>query len=251
MANCKNVIRCERGHFYNADEYKSCPHCASGKEPNTKSQRVVISPIVGKEDPNTMRFLESKRKWGRKKEKEGEYESRESGSEDDGSIHKQKKEKKQENVGTKSEDADTQALWDVIEKADIDQDDIPTQSIYGNVGKMPVGWLVVIEGPDLGNDYKLGDGKNMLGRNPNMDVSIKKDHSVSRDTHTVILYDTEGMEFYVLPNEGKGTTYINGSIALMPTKLSKGDLIKTGNTVMYFVPLCGEEFDWKNYFNRG
>ena len=262
MAKTVNVIRCENGHYYNSDNYECCPECAKGKEPNTKSKKIeIVSDVQQKSSKESKTIslwksimggssnvskVETKTERKTMTEKKIEIEPEAEKREEIKAEPKSKsviENKIQKEISLEPEE---DSLETIIDNADVDQDDIKTISVYGNVS-IATGWLVVVEGPDLGVDYRIGDGKNRLGRNPNMDISIKSDKSISRDTHTVLMYDPEGLEFYILPNEGKGTAYLNGKIILTPEKLKKCDLIKVGNTVLYFIPLCGEEFDWKNY----
>src|SRR5260221_1427992 len=52
-----------------------------------------------------------------------------------------------------------------------------------------VGWLVCLEGPDRGRDYRLHSEKNFIGRAPNMDVVLGGDDTVSREKHGVVIFD--------------------------------------------------------------
>lgn len=283
MADSKSVVRCPNGHFFDEKKYDRCPLCEKGAPPNEKKGGVVI-PTGGitypevtpdkehrktqkdpkktlaervKKEPSTVSIWNH---WGRKKGEETEEKSaqEESGKEISQidvfeEEHKDDTEKKPvheevQKEHMEEEDADTRNLKDVVEAAGVDKSDIKTISVFGSVSKVVVGWLIAIDGLEIGHEFKIVDGKNLIGRDPNMNISIQKDNSISRDTHTVILYDAEGLNFYVLP-EGKGTVYVNKEIVLAPTKLNKGDRIKIGNTLLYFLPLCGEDFDWKDYFN--
>ena len=281
MADSKNIVVCPYHHFYDGDKYKECPECAKGKGPNADYQKsqIKIAPVVSDDRQHTKKMPKDSEKndrkeprkptnddnptqfiWNKFKKKKKELtESKDDlnpKSENQQLVSDDSTDKNQSpiipdedrkpNIEAES-DRDTRDLQEVIKGADVDQDDVKTISVYGSLAKVPVGWLIAIEGNDLGTDYRIVDGKNLIGRDPNMNISIQKDKSVSRDTHTVILYDAEGHDFYLLPNEGKGTVHLNKQIALSPTKLHKGDKIKIGNTLLYFLPLCDEDFDWNDY----
>jgi pSer/pThr/pTyr-binding forkhead associated (FHA) protein len=142
------------------------------------------------------------------------------------------------------EDTDTRVLQDVIRGADVNEEDLHTIRIDGGSKSNVTGWLVEISGQNIGKDYRIGDGKNRIGRGPDkLEIVITGDQSISR-THTVILYDATSTAFYLQPNEGDGMAYVNGELVLSPQKLKKGDRIKLGNTELYFVPFCGEDFSW-------
>jgi hypothetical protein len=244
MPNSKNVIRCPQGHYYNGDKYTSCPLCARGEAPNPDPVDIPMEPIskstdTPKKEPKTVPMW----KWGKKPKDRTETEDPKKQSEtpkdeDDPSPDS-------EFGDVPKEDTDTRALQEVIRKADINEDELYTISIDGGSKTNVTGWLVAISGPNIGKDYRIGDGKNHIGRGPDskLEIVIIGDQSISR-THTVILYDATSNTFYLQPNEGDGMVHVNGDLVLSPQKLKKGDRIKLGNTELYFVPFCGEDFSW-------
>ena len=46
---------------------------------------------------------------------------------------------------------------------------------------------------------------------------------------------------------GKNLTYMEESPVMLPTELQGFSKIQIGETVLLFVPLCGERFDWADY----
>ena len=110
-----------------------------------------------------------------------------------------------------------------------------------------VGWLVCIKGNNIGQSFNIYAGKNTLGRNSSNNIVINKDKSVSREKHTVIIYEPKNRDFYAQPGDSSGLTYVNGEVVLQPTKLDKKALIEVGNTQLLLVPLCGEDFSWEDY----
>ncbi len=139
------------------------------------------------------------------------------------------------------------SLRSAVEEAQADMDDIKTVGYFGNAtGTEPVvGWLVAIEGPAKGISYELIAGKNSIGRSSTMTVVIVQDNKVSRDKHTTVMYEPGGRKFYLLAGESNGMVYYNGDILLENKVLAKGDRIKVGDSVLLFVPLCGEDFSWE------
>lgn len=107
-----------------------------------------------------------------------------------------------------------------------------------------VGWLVCVEGPSRGRDYRIHHGQNLVGRADNMDIAIRGDESISREKHTIIVYDAKSREFLVRPGEGSGLTYVNDKRVDIPMVLNSHDKIELGSTILMFVPLCGENFSW-------
>lgn len=112
----------------------------------------------------------------------------------------------------------------------------------------PVGWLVVVQGPGQGKVVTLGNGVNTIGRAPSERVCLDfGDTLISRQRHALITYDPKGRKFYVQQGDGTNLTYIGDAPVLTPTELEGFSTIQMGETVLLFVPLCGERFDWAEY----
>ena len=112
----------------------------------------------------------------------------------------------------------------------------------------PVGWLVVVQGPGQGNAVTIGNGSNSLGRDHSERICVDfGDETISRRGHTTITYDPRGKKFYIQHGGGKNLTYMEDSPVLVPTELQGFSKIQIGETVLLFVPLCGERFDWAEY----
>ncbi len=123
---------------------------------------------------------------------------------------------------------------------------VTADMLDGVVGKAEptVGWLVCVEGVNKGQDYRLHQGRNFIGRAPSMDVYIKDDNTVSRSSHAVVVYDPRGNAYLAQPGDAKELFYINDGLVLNTTELKAMDRLSLGNTVLMFVPLCGEDFHW-------
>lgn len=107
-----------------------------------------------------------------------------------------------------------------------------------------VGWLVCIEGPDKGRDYRLRAEKNFIGRGGNMDVAITGDPAISRDKHATVLYDTKKGGFWLLPGEASGVVYRNEEIVHSPVQLSADDVIELGSTKLVLTPFFSTRRSW-------
>lgn len=108
------------------------------------------------------------------------------------------------------------------------------------------GWLVCIEGPEKGKDYRLHEEYNYIGRSSHMDVSIPGDVTVSRENHAIIAYDTQERMFFFAPSSGASIVRHNGKAVLSNVELKYGDRLQIGKGIFLFVPLCGEMFQWEN-----
>lgn len=109
-----------------------------------------------------------------------------------------------------------------------------------------VGWLVIVDGPGKGNFVKLGFGMNSIGRGSESRVSIDfGDDQISRENHALLTYDEKNKKFYIQHGGGSNLTYLGNSPVLQPFELKGNEVISIGNTKLYFVALCGENFNWE------
>ncbi len=122
-----------------------------------------------------------------------------------------------------------------------------TVGIFGKkMGMDPVvGWLVAIDGPEKGRDFRITAEKNFIGRSEKMDVSIPGDESISRENHAIVSYNPRNHTYRLFPGESRGLAYLNDEEVIMPETLKVSDVIGLGQTKLIFVPLCGENFSWE------
>lgn len=129
------------------------------------------------------------------------------------------------------------------------EEDSPTIGIFRKkVGIDPVvGWLVCVEGKDKGNDYRIHADNNFIGRSERMDICVRGDETISRENHAVVSYDSQEKVYYFSSGGGRNIVRVNGKVVISGSVLLQAyDRIKIGNTILAFIPLCGEEFDWEN-----
>ena len=109
-----------------------------------------------------------------------------------------------------------------------------------------VGWLVIIEGPGRGKSVTLGYGMNPIGRESGNRVVLPfGDMQISRTKHATITYDPRGRKFFIQHGESSNLTYVGELPVLSPVELKSGEIIRLGDTtVLKFIPLCGDEFNW-------
>ena len=106
------------------------------------------------------------------------------------------------------------------------------------------GWLVCIEGPDRGHDYRIRTGYNHIGRAEHMDICIRGDKQISREKHALVAYDDTEKVFFFGPSDGKNIVRVNDKMVMVPTQLHAYDTVTVGTSKLIFVPLCGENFNW-------
>jgi len=108
-----------------------------------------------------------------------------------------------------------------------------------------VGWLVCIDGPSKGSDYRVHTERNFIGRAANMDISITGDDTVSREKHAILTFDPKKKQFWIQPGDSTGLVYLNGEAIYVPQSLNPRDTIEIGQTRLLFVPFVNESFQWQ------
>ncbi|ATP40163.1 hypothetical protein CSE16_08930 [Solibacillus sp. R5-41] len=128
------------------------------------------------------------------------------------------------------------------------EEDDKTMPYLGEIdGVNPVtGWLVCIEGPQMGRDYRILSEKNFIGRAEEMHIRIIGDNTISARNHAVIVYDPKKRNFFLLPGDASGLAYLNNEAVYTPTELAAYDVIQLGSSMFLFIPLCGVHFEWEN-----
>lgn len=106
------------------------------------------------------------------------------------------------------------------------------------------GWLVCIDGPEKGKDYRIHEENNYIGRSEKMDICIRSDDTVSRENHAIIAYDVRERTFFFAPCRGASIVRHNGRAVFNTAELKNGDRVEIGQGTFLFVPLCGEGFQW-------
>jgi hypothetical protein len=107
-----------------------------------------------------------------------------------------------------------------------------------------VGWLVCVEGPDKGRDFRIHSEKNFIGRSPAMDIAVTGDESISREKHASVAYDPKHRAFWILPGDASGLVYVNEQMINTPMKLTSRDIVEIGKSKLMFWPLCDDKFHW-------
>ena len=113
-----------------------------------------------------------------------------------------------------------------------------------------VGWVVCIEGPLRGTDWRIHAGYNYIGREVG-DIHIQGDSQISREKHAMVAYYNKNRTYYVGPAEGRNIIEVNDEPVFNATRLNSHDIITIGTTRLMFVPLCGEDFAWDQEKNDG
>ena len=216
MKEIKRLVRCERGHFYDAGKYDVCPHCENTMEigvtryePEWEAAQDAIAqkktPPAGVYTPPQV---------------PDDYEVQAHVSEPD------------DFKGPSSRPQEK---------------DMTVQFYQKTLGTEPVvGWVVCTDGVHLGQDFRLKSGRNFVGRSGTMDICLSGDSAVSRDRHLIISYDPKGNMFFVQSGDtSSALSYLNDKPLLEVATLKTGDKLNVGETELRFVAFCGKGFSWE------
>ena len=105
------------------------------------------------------------------------------------------------------------------------------QQVYIRSRRKLVGWLVSYTLDEMGMDFKLYEGRNIIGRNADCQITIA-DKTVSGN-HAVILFRA-GKYSITDQQSSQGTFVNNEDIELEPRYLKDGDVIRMGQTLLRF-----------------
>lgn len=98
-------------------------------------------------------------------------------------------------------------------------------------GRKLVGWLVTYSFDELGVDYRLYEGRNIIGRD--MDCSITINDGRISGKHAVLLFRAD--KYSLTDSQSSHGTFVNDEdIDLEPRYLKDGDIIRMGTTVFKF-----------------
>lgn len=207
----RNITTCPAGHFYDANIYATCPHCAElkGEKVNENKTTTWVKGDGG-EKPDSALYKESMT---------ARYE----------------------------EDATTKPLEQGVDV--MSGDDAKTMSILENpelsgTPRPTVGWLVCVKGRMQGIDFRLKSGCNFIGRDWDMDICLEGEKTVSRKRHAAIIYEPRQNIFIVKPGDSRELFYLKDEVVLEPKPMKKNDVIQVGNVSLMLIPCCDDKFTW-------
>lgn len=94
-----------------------------------------------------------------------------------------------------------------------------------------VGWLVTYSFDELGVDYKLYEGRNIIGRDVDCNITVNDGRMSGK--HAVLLFRAN--KYSLTDSQSSHGTFVNNEdIDLEPRYLKDGDIIRMGTTVFKF-----------------
>lgn len=96
-----------------------------------------------------------------------------------------------------------------------------------------VGWVVVMDGPQKGRDFRLVPGRNRIGTDADMEVVLTDPYVSSH--HATIVYTDDGI--YQISDAGSTNgTKVNGK-RVMQAQIVDNDTLQLGHTILRFKAL--------------
>ncbi|MCM1214651.1 MAG: FHA domain-containing protein [Lachnospiraceae bacterium] len=200
----QKIISCPKGHYYDANRYESCPYCTTGGFSPT------VDPFAGAGDGVG----------------QTEYDGAGSGNAY-GNF-----------TPTEAPEVKNRAAESMSKTQFVDTS-TPT-----GLPTPVVGWLVAVEGPSRGSDYRIHTGYNYIGREVG-DIRIPGDNTISAEKDTNVTYVPQTKKFYIAHEQGKNVLLVNDLPVIGGSmELHDHDLIMIGTTKLMFVGFCGDKFSW-------
>lgn len=226
-------IECGRGHIYDSDIYPSCPYCkGASKEidlsiPNSNE----AIPEPGYRSVSDSNATQAPVGYGERNADNSAYRPPSPTG---------------KSIMDDNETLPPTGYGKKIKR--VDEENPTTGVMKEKFGLNPVvGWLVCVQGKEIGKDYRLFGQINTIGRGDSMDVCIKGDNTISNKNHARLSYSEKNNRFHLIPAESKNIILVNGEEVFSPTILNAYDVIDFGKSQFIFVPFCSENFKWNKY----
>lgn len=195
----KGFKRCDKGHFYK-EGLSLCPYCPENKDENIGGMKTKIE---ASDSDKTQIF----------------------GAEPSNNLKTQVFEKSNE-VEKTGNDLGKTFISGVT-------DDQSTETITPRATRKMTGWLISYTIDPMGADYRIYEGKNRIGKDASLEITVSNDPTVSGD-HAVILFRS-GV-WYLEDEMSANGTFLNGKelAPRNPVKITDNDEIKVGDTIFKF-----------------
>lgn len=207
------IIRCVRGHFYDSEKFEDCPTCKNLDQRTSELRNRLYPGFSG--TAGTMNedvTVPLFQRGGHTVEVGGERQHSSGGASDEDGV---------------------------------------TVALFSKAGgtALVTGWIVCVEGPLKGRDFRLCHGMNWVGLSMDSDICLSGASEVSLNKHCSIVYDIKSNQFFIVAE--KGIVYMEDEAVREPKKLSVGSRIRIGNCSFEFIPFCREGQLWKEITDPG
>ena len=203
-----HLKRCPKGHFYDADQNRVCPHCASGDRLDNEPTQQAAPKRASTE-----------------RARHGSLEANASAA--------QKKQPR--SPGGQAARKLPSAIGATLTRAG---------GSAASAIAPTVGWLVCTHGVHFGAGVPLQEGFNRVGGDADMAARIKGEPGSAQAGCAAVAFDPSQNRFYALPGDASEPCYVNGSALRTQRELNKNDRLCVGGAVWMLIPCCDSAFSW-------
>jgi len=201
----KKIIQCPQGHYYDANKFASCPYCGTGDVSST------FAPGDAPGGPELFSPTAPPESFG---------------------------------GGNFSPTIDPYSGGGGVANDRMAKTQFVDASTPAGTPAPVVGWLVAVQGPCRGTDYRIHTGYNYIGRERG-DICIHGDATISAEKDANVTYVPQTKRFYIAHELGKNVLLVNDMPVIGgSTELQNYDRITIGTTQLLFIRFCGEQFSW-------
>ena len=209
--------QCPNGHYYQGDH---CPYCKSGSGASTKMNDAQAMEGIGSQQPTEAYTGGANTRIGENATLVDDGTRGTNTATRKDAVNGQRSMSGRTVFGFEEELTDDHAT-NVGEKGP--QEIRETRKL--------VGWLVSYTLDPIGIDFKIYEGRNIIGRDPDCNITIA-DNWVSAK-HAVLLF--RAGKYTITDSQSSHGTFVNDTdIELEPYYLQDGDVIKMGQTLFKF-----------------
>lgn len=134
---------------------------------------------------------------------------------------------------------------DQTPRAPIPSDSTEIKASKRGIEEAVVGWLVIVEGPGKGADFRIVSGINSVGKGGSARIRLEfGDKGIEEGAHCRVTFDPRSGGFYLSPGDGRFICYSNNKPVLSALELEPMQDIVLGDTTLRFVPFCSPNFNW-------
>lgn len=111
--------------------------------------------------------------------------------------------------------------------------------------RMPVGWMVCIEGSEFGKSFTLQEGSNSIQVKEKLLIRTITEFLQSKTDIPEIEYLEDERSFRLSPGHARELVYVNDELIFKPTILHNRDIVTVGEYSMMLIVCCNEKFSWR------
>lgn len=232
--------KCNNGHYYNPETHSFCPYCpqpeGQNANKNSNNENIKTKPFDANQSDKTQLLGEKNNnplETSAFDQEKNNHNKTQIFDDNKSAGETEIFEKTNKNTAAFSENnqQDWNKTYIGIDEEDVDEG-FGVQKEAPRAQRKLVGWLVSFTIDPLGIDFRLYEGKNMIGSAPGNEITVLGDKLVS-SKHATVLF--RNGKFRLKDEFSTNGTFLNGSdLDDEVLTLSDGDVIKVGSTLLKF-----------------